>query len=155
MPIRKENFPMKWFETEDTVRFNEVDEWGIAWYGHYMAWFEVGRMALLRKFDLLPKQIVELGYLAPVINLKCDYKQPAFFGDRLLIRVRAEKPEIAALVFKFEILRKEDQSLLARGETTQVLMTKNKKMIYALKGELEKRIIVLVDCFRDERDLSG
>ncbi len=146
---------MKWFEIEDTVRFNEVDEWGIVWYGNYMAWFEVGRMALLQKFDLKPRQIVELGYMAPVIKLKCDYKQPAFSGDRIIIRVRVEKPEIAALICKFEILRKEDEVLLAKGETTQVLMTTNKKMVYALKGEIEKRITVLIDCFLDDKTVAN
>ena len=141
---------MKWFEVEETVRFNEVDEWGIVWYGNYMAWFEVGRMALLRQFDLLPKNMVELGYIAPVINLKCDFKQPASSGERIIIRVTVEKPEIAALIFKFEILRKEDRALLARGETTQVLMTTNRKMIYFLKGALKERIMVLIEYCRQE-----
>jgi len=141
---------MKWFEVEDSVRFNEVDEWGIVWYGNYMAWFEVGRMALLRQFDLLPKNMVELGYIAPVINLKCDFKQSASSGERIIIRVTVEKPEIAALIFKFEILREEDRTLLARGETTQVLMKTNRKMIYFLKGELKERIMELVDYCRQE-----
>ena len=141
---------MKWFETEDTVRFNEVDEWGIAWYGHYMAWFEVGRMAMLRQFDLLPKDMVQLGYIAPVINVKCDYKRPALCGEPIIIKVTAIKPEIAALIFKFEILRKADRTLLARGETTQVLMTTEKKMIYAISGEIERRIMELIDyCMQD------
>jgi len=141
---------MKWFEVEDTVRFNEVDEWGIVWYGNYMAWFEVGRMALLRQFDLLPKNMVELGYIAPVINLRCDFKRSASSGERIIIRVTVEKPEIAALIFKFEILRKEDRTLLARGETTQVLMKTNRKMIYVLKGELKERIMELVDYCRQK-----
>jgi acyl-CoA thioester hydrolase len=131
---------VQWIETEETVRFNEVDEWGMAWYGHYMAWFEVGRMALLREFDLLPQQMVDLGYVAPVIRLKCEFKHPATSGDRILIRTTVVKPEIAALTFKFEILLKESLSLLARGETTQVLLTTKKKMVYRLSGELEKRI---------------
>lgn len=141
---------MKWFEVEDTVRFNEVDEWGIVWYGNYMAWFEVGRMALLRQFDLLPKNMVKLGYIAPVINLRCDFKRSASSGERIIIRVTVEKPEIAALIFKFEILSKEDRTLLARGETTQVLMKTNRKMIYVLKGELKERIMELVDYCRQE-----
>lgn len=141
---------MNWFETEDTVRFNEVDEWGMAWYGHYMAWFEVGRMAMLRQFELLPKNMVQLGYIAPVINVKCDFKRPALCGEPIIIRVTAIKPEIAALIFKFEILRKEDRTLLARGETTQVLMTSNRKMIYAIRGEIERRIMELIDyCMQD------
>ena len=130
---------MQWVETEETVRFNEVDQWGMVWYGHYMAWFEVGRMSLLRRFDLLPKQMVELGYIAPVITLKCDFKHPAACGDLIIIKTTAVKPEIAALTFKFEISLKEQGTLLARGETTQVLLTTDNKMIYRLSGELEKR----------------
>lgn len=141
---------MKWFETEDTVRFNEVDEWGMAWYGHYMSWFEVGRMAMLRQFELLPRNMVQLGYIAPVINVKCDFKRPAVCSEPIIIRVTAIKPEIAALIFKFEILCKEDRTLLARGETTQVLMTTHRKMIYAISGEIERRIMELIDyCMQD------
>jgi acyl-CoA thioester hydrolase len=135
---------MQWIETEDVVRFNEVDEWGMAWHGHYMAWFEAGRMALLRRFDLLPKQMVELGYVAPVIRLTCDFKHPAGSGDAIIIRTTAAKPEIAALTFKFEVLLKNNRTLLAHGETTQVLLTTEKKMVYRFTGELERRIDRLV-----------
>ncbi len=135
---------MQWIATEETVRFNEVDEWGTAWHGHYLAWFEAGRLALLRQFDLTPKQMVALGYIAPVIRLECDFKHPATCGDSIIIQTTVVKPEIAALTFKFEIFLKEDNTLLARGNTTQVLLTVNKKMIYRLSGELEKRINKLV-----------
>jgi acyl-CoA thioester hydrolase len=141
---------MQWVEKEEVVRFNEVDEWGMAWYGHYMAWFEAGRISLLRRFDLLPRQMVELGYMAPVINLKCDFKKSAACGDWIIIRTTVVKPEIAALTFKFEILLKENRTLLARGETTQVLLKTNRKMVYRLSGELEKRVRNLVDyCLQD------
>jgi acyl-CoA thioester hydrolase len=131
-------------EIEERVRFNEVDEWGMAWYGHYMAWFELGRMSLLEQFDLLPRQMVELGFIAPVVNLRCEFKHPAGCGDRIIIRTTVVKPEIAALTFKFDIVLKENRTLLARGETTQVLLTTDKKMIYRLTGELERRIDNLV-----------
>lgn len=142
---------MRWVETEETVRFNEVDEWGMAWYGHYMAWFEAGRLCLLSQFDLRPGQMVELGYIAPVINLKCDYKRSARCGQQIIIRTTAIKPEIAALIFNFEILLKPDRILLAKGETTQVLLTIDRKMIYRLKGELADRITRLTDfCKKEE-----
>ena len=78
-----------------------MDEWGMAWNGHYAAWFEAGRMSLLEHFDLLPRQMVELGYIAPVINLTCEYKHPAACGDVITIRTTAIKPDIAALTCKF------------------------------------------------------
>jgi len=139
---------MRWTETEETVRFNEVDEWGLAWHGHYVAWFEAGRMNLLRRFDLMPHQMVELGYIAPVIRLECEFKHPAKCGDRIIIQTTVVKPEIAALKFNFKILLKESQTLLSRAESTQVLLTTDKKMIYRLSGELEKRINILVNYCR-------
>jgi len=136
---------MHWFEIEEKVRFNEVDEWGMVWYGNYMAWFEIGRMGLLKTCDLLPRQMVELGYIAPVVNLNCDYKRSARTGDTVVIRTTVLKPEIAALIFKFEIIHKENRELLCKGETTQVLLTIDQKMIYRISGELEKRIEVLLN----------
>ncbi len=131
---------MKYDETEVVVRFQEVDEWGIAWHGHYIGWFEVGRMELLRKFDLLPRQFTEMGYIAPVVNLQCDFKEPARSGEHIVIKVTVLKPEKAALTFCFEIYRKEDQKLLAKGETTQVLMTTDGKLLYFLPDEIKNKI---------------
>jgi len=136
---------MRWVETETRVRFNETDAWGMAWYGHYLAWFEVGRMALLERFDLLPNQMVEIGFIAPVIELNCHYKSSATCGDWIIIRSTVVKPEIAALFFRFEILLKKDRTLLATGETKQVLLTTKRKMIYRLSGEIEKRVMRLIE----------
>jgi acyl-CoA thioester hydrolase len=131
---------MQWIEVEETVRFNEVDEWGMIWYGNYTAYFDVGRMALLKQFDLLPKQMVELGYIAPVIKLTCNFKKSATTNDGIVIRTTVKKPEIAALFFQFEILLKDNRELLASGETTQILLTTGRKMIYRLSGELKRRV---------------
>jgi len=144
---------MRWFEITEKVRFNEVDEWGMVFYGNYMAWFELARIALLENFNLLPRQMVKLGFMAPVVNLNCDYKRSARTGDSVIVRTTVLKPEIAALVFRFEILLKKNRELLAKGETTQVLLTSDHKMIYRLSGELEKRIAKLLDfCSSDEPD---
>ncbi|MCP4748491.1 MAG: acyl-CoA thioesterase [Desulfobacteraceae bacterium] len=129
-----------WGQTLETVRFNEIDQWGIAWHGHYFAWFEAGRMELMNRFGLSPGQLVELGFIAPIISLTCEYIHPAGCGDQILIRTTAIKPEIAALIFKSEIRRNHDNLLLACCEATQVVMTKDRKMIYHLKGELQRRV---------------
>lgn len=145
---------IKWLETEETVRFNEVDQWGIAWYGNYIAWFEVGRMDLLSRVDLRPDKMEELGFIAPVINVTCDYRHPARCGDSIIVRSTVVKPEIAALRFRFEILRKTDRKLLARGETTQVLLTRAGIMIYKVSGELAERINTLIDYCNTDGDES-
>lgn len=131
---------MKYDETEIKVRFNEVDSWGIVWHGHYIAWFEVGRMALLKKFHLLPQDFTQMGYIAPVVDLKCFFKEPARMEEEILIRTSVLKPTKAALTFRFQILRKKDGKLLASGEETQVLLTLDGRMLYIIPQNLRERL---------------
>ncbi|MBU1208388.1 MAG: acyl-CoA thioesterase [Proteobacteria bacterium] len=131
---------MKYDETEIKVRFNEVDSWGMVWHGHYIAWFEVGRMALLKKFHLLPQDFSQMGYIAPVVDLKCFFKEPARMEEEILIRTSILKPTKAALTFRFQILRKKDGKLLASGEETQVLLTLDGRMLYIIPQDLRERL---------------
>ncbi len=131
---------MKYDETEIKVRFNEVDSWGIVWHGHYIAWFEVGRMALLKKFHLLPQDFSQMGYIAPVVDLKCFFKEPARMEEEILIRTSILKPTKAALTFRFQILRKKDGKLLASGEEIQVLLTLDGRMLYIIPQDLRERL---------------
>ena len=136
---------MKYDETETRVRFNEVDSWGMVWHGHYLAWFEIGRMALLGKFQLLPQDFSRMGYIAPVVNLKCAYKEPARLNEEILIRTTVLKPTKAALTFLFQALRKSDRKLLASGEETQVLLTLDGKMLYYIPQDLQEKVGALLD----------
>lgn len=136
---------MRYDETEIRVRFNEVDSWGMVWHGHYIAWFEIGRMALLAKFRLLPQDFTRMGYLAPVVDLKCAYKEPARLHEEVLIRTTVLKPTKAALTFRFQILRKSDAKLLASGEETQVLLTRDGRTLYFIPQDLQEKLRLLFD----------
>jgi acyl-CoA thioester hydrolase len=136
---------MKYDETELRVRFNEVDSWGMVWHGHYVSWFEVGRMTLLGKFHLLPGDFSQMGYIAPVVDLKCTFKEPARQNEEILIRTTLLKPDKAALTFRFQVLRKNDRKLLASGEETQVLLTLDGRMLYIIPQDLRENFQPLFD----------
>jgi acyl-CoA thioester hydrolase len=138
---------MRWVETKTTVRFNEVDQWGITWYGHYFAWFELARMKVLEKFSLLPEQFSALGFIAPVVSAQCEFKKPARTNDIIAIQTHLLKPQTASLTFRFEILLQSDGSLLARGETVQVLQKLDGTVIYKLTGTLKDRVESMVQYF--------
>jgi acyl-CoA thioester hydrolase len=138
---------MQWVETTATVRFNEIDQWGIAWYGHYFAWFELGRMKALERFSLLPADLAGLGLIAPVVSARCDFKGPALTNDEIVIRAHLLEPRTASLTFQFEILRQSDGALLARGETVQVLTQPDGTMIYKLDGEVKDKVESMIRFF--------
>ena len=76
---------MKYHETPLQVLFNEVDAYGVVWHGHYIGWFEAGRNELTERFHLGPLQLKGKNLLAPVVELTCQFKLPASFGDVFVI----------------------------------------------------------------------
>jgi YbgC/YbaW family acyl-CoA thioester hydrolase len=131
---------MHWHEVQVTVRFNEADPWGIVWYPNYFAYVEEAKAELFGRFDLLPGQLTDMGFLAPVVKTSCDYKSSARPQDRLTVRLTLRPQEAACLVIRFEIVDSLTRKRLARGETTQVLLDPKGALLYRLTGEIAERI---------------
>lgn len=130
---------MRYHETPLQVRFNEVDAYRVAWHGHYVAWMEVGRNDLAGRFGMDAAQLIELGYLGPVVNLEVKYLSPARFKDELLVRTTLRPSETATLVFLHEIVAA-DGRRLASGVTTHALTDLNGVMQFKLPEILLERL---------------
>lgn len=136
---------MKAHETRLTVRFNEVDSFDVVWHGHYIGYFEVGRLDLCGRFGLSPVDLKGLGLFAPVIDIRCRLRSPARYGDRLMVETSVIPSEKAMLTFAFRIIREPEMTLLAEGETSHVLLTLERKMLYEIPPELGLRIGRMVE----------
>ena len=131
---------MKYHETPLQVRFYEVDAYGVAWHGHYVGWFEVGRNDLSQRYRMGPLQLKEMNLLAPVVELDCQFKLPAVFGAPLIIQTTMEKTEVAKLIFHYRILDRENRKVLATGSTTHVLTDLKGNLFYWVPPEVLERI---------------
>ena len=131
---------MKYHETMIQVRFYEVDAYSVVWHGHYVGWFEVGRNELTEKFDMGPLQLKEKNLLAPVVELNCEYKFPATFGESLLIQTTMERTEVAKLIFHYRVLSQRDGKVLATGFTTHVLTDFNGNLLYRVPPEVLEKL---------------
>jgi acyl-CoA thioester hydrolase len=131
---------MKYHETTIQVRFYEVDAYSVVWHGHYVGWFEVGRNELTEKFDMGPLQLKEKNLLAPVVELNCEYKFPATFGESLLIQTTMERTEVAKLIFHYRVLSQRDGKVLATGFTTHVLTDFNGNLLYRVPPEVLEKL---------------
>lgn len=104
------------------VRFNEVDSLGIAWHGHYVSYFEEGREAFGAQHGLHYLEIFNNGYIAPIVNLNCDYKRMLKYGDSIIIETTFENCSAAKIVFKYKIFNSITKELVVTGTTTQVFL---------------------------------
>jgi acyl-CoA thioester hydrolase len=131
---------MKYHETPLQVRFYEVDAYGIVWHGHYVGWFETGRNDLTQRFQMGPLQLKEANLLAPVVELNCQFKLPATFGDSLIIQTTMERTEVAKLIFHYRVLGQGNGKILATGSTTHVLTDLRGNLFYRVPIEVLDRI---------------
>jgi len=100
------------------VRYAETDQMGFAYYGNYMAWFEVGRCEWLRSLGSSYRDLeVRDAIMLPVIEAHCEYRKPARYDDELLIRARAELASPLRIRFAYEVVRAADGAVLAVGHT--------------------------------------
>jgi len=65
----------------------------------------------------------------PVIESNCIYKIPAKYDDELLIRTKINQLKGVRLEFEYDILRKIDEVLLAKGKTVHAFVNKDLKPI--------------------------
>lgn len=130
---------MRYHETHLQVRFNEVDAYNVAWHGHYVAWMEVGRNDLAGRFGLDAHQLMELGFLGPVVNLEIKYLNPARFKDELIVRTSLRPAEVANLVFVNEIVGIDGRKL-ATGITTHALTDLDGVLQYRLPTVIAERV---------------
>jgi len=131
---------MKYHETSLQVRFYEVDAYGIVWHGHYAGWFEKGRNDLTQQYQMDPLQLKEMNLLAPVVELNCQFKLPATFGDSLIIQTTMERTEVAKLIFHYRVLDQGNGKILATGFTTHVLTDLKGNLLYRVPPEVLERI---------------
>jgi acyl-CoA thioester hydrolase len=131
---------MKYHETLLPVRFHEVDSYGVAWHGHYISWFEVGRNDLTERFGMGPLQLKEGLLLAPVVELTCQFKSPARFGDLLLVQTTMERTEVAKLIFHYRVVHQDRVKVLAMGSTTHVLTDPSGTLLYRVPSDVLEKI---------------
>lgn len=110
------------------VKFSEVDSLGIVWHGNYISFFEEGREAFGRKHGLDYLEIKRNQFTTPIVDVKCNYKLPLKYGDIYTIRTSIIDHPAAKIVLQYEIYN-EDEKLICEGQTTQVFVDLEGKMM--------------------------
>ena len=102
------------------VRYAETDQMGVVYHGNYFAWFEVGRVELLRQLGWSYKALEADGVSLPVIEATCQYRHPARYDDELEIRTRGRLAGSLRIEFSYELVRLDDARRLATARTVHV-----------------------------------
>ena len=123
-------------ETSVRVRYAETDTMGIVYYGHYLTYFEVGRVEFLRQHGL-PMSDVDRKIHMPVVDASVRYVRPARLDDLLRIRTWIAERKRASFLFRYEIRREAGEDLIATGETRHACWNPETQKTVAIPPWLE------------------
>ena len=104
------------------VRYAETDKMGVVYYANYFVWFEVGRADLLRSLGWTYREMEHAGVGLPVIEAHCAYHRPARYDDEMEIRTTGRMLSAVRMEFSYEVVRREDQTLVAAGRTVHAAL---------------------------------
>ena len=121
-PLRTPSQP-KVYETRLRVRYAETDQMGVVYHSNFIVWFEVGRVEMMRQLGFTYNEMEQQeGNHLAVADVRCRYKAPAHYDDLVLIRTRLMNVRDSLLHFGYEVLRDEDGTLLAEGESVHLVL---------------------------------
>ena len=111
--------------TRVRVRYAETDRMGVVYYANYLVWFEVGRTEWLRTTGWSYREMEHDGISLPVIDVQCEYLQPARYDDEIEIRTRAAILTPVRIRFDYEVVRTDDDTVTATGHTVHAALDAN------------------------------
>lgn len=111
----------------DTIKirapFYDVDAIQMVWHGNFLKYLEQGRESFGEKFGLEYMHIYNSGYYAPIADLHLSYKNPARFGDVLIVETTFRPCRGAKLTFDYTVTRESDGALILQATTIQLFVT--------------------------------
>lgn len=111
------------YETKLRVRYAETDQMGVVYHSNYIVWFEVGRVEMMRQLGFTYSEMEKQdGTHIAVVDVRCRFKTPARYDDLVTLRTRLLNVRESLLHFGYEVVRDEDGSLLAEGETIHIVV---------------------------------
>jgi len=130
-------------EIELVPAFYEVDPMNVVWHGYYVQYMEQARAALLAQLNLGYKQMQELGYVFPVIELFVRYARPLALGQRVRVAAKIVEWE-SRLKIRYEIRDATSGQRLTRAHTVQVAVdAATGEMSYVCPAVLWERLGVV------------
>tara|TARA_Y100000310_G_C20702467_1_gene831162 strand:+ start:3894 stop:4292 length:399 start_codon:yes stop_codon:yes gene_type:complete len=126
--------------TEVRVYYADTDHGSVVYYANYLKWFEIGRTEVLRKLGFNYSYYEKKNIIAPVVEVKCNYNEPAKYNDLIIIKTAVEKIGNSSIKFSYKIIRKEDKKLLAEGYTINVFVDMKTKKSTSIPEELRKAL---------------
>ena len=140
-------------EVTHRVNFYDTDAMAVVHHANYIRWFEIGRVAYLRRIGITLGALMEAGYVFPITKVGAEYHAPAHFDDELVIETTATALTKAKMVFSYRILNQAG-TLLVSGFSENVFTVRETGHITRLPKEFYERFEAAMSAEKEGRDIG-
>ncbi len=134
--------PDPWkFTIEERVRWGDVDDARIIFYGAYIRFFEFAETELFRAVGL-PYGVMfdELDVWLPRVHLECDFRRAARLDDLLEVSVYVGRFGNKSMRLDFEVRRKGEEALIADAHFVLAAVRRDTFETVPIPEELRERL---------------
>jgi acyl-CoA thioester hydrolase len=101
---------------------------GVVYHANHFIWFEIGRVDLMRQLGFSYRDLEQdHGCFIPVVDARCRYKAPARYDDEIIVRTHLRNVRESVIHFGYELVRADNNELLAEGETMHMILDSKMK----------------------------
>jgi acyl-CoA thioester hydrolase len=116
-------------ETRLRVRYAETDQMGVVYHSNHLIWFEVGRVEFMRQMGFSYRDMErDDGRFIAVAEAICRYRAPVYYDEEVIVRTQLKSVRESVVIFTYELVRADNGTLLAEGETTHIVTDSNMKI---------------------------
>ncbi len=126
--IIEKNTGSKWHRTQFRVLYADTDKAGPVYHANYLKYFEIGRAGLIRSSGRTYRDIENLGWFHPIVDLGIQFESSAEYDD--LLSVYARPSTLAPVKFSYQYIVRNDAEhrLLVHGYTVHCCIDSNRKV---------------------------
>lgn len=125
-------------KTRIKVRYAETDQMGIVHHANYYVYFESAREDFIKNSGIKYKEMEDNGVMMPLIETYCKYYEGAKYADDLIVETSLEEITPVKVKLLYTVRREGDNTLIAKGKTTQAFVDKDSFRIVNLKKSHEE-----------------
>lgn len=126
----------------ERVRWSDVDDAGILYFGNYIRFYEIAETEWLRQHNMAYRaEVFEQWSAYPVRRVfHCEYEKPAYLDDLLRIEIWTEKIGNSSYTIGFAMYRDHTDELLTTGYCTMVTVDIQTRKPIPIPPELRKAL---------------
>ncbi len=125
------------FFIDEYVRWSDVDQAGIIFYGAYVRFFEIAETELFRAAGLPYGEVFDrFDMWLPRVHLECDFRYPPKLDDCLRVAAYFTAFGTSSITINFDVLHVEAKRLAAVGHEVLVCTSRTSLKAQPLPAEL-------------------